>query len=106
MALATVDKTPECCRSRPCCRCSRWPRPTASKAATYILVGQREAARDIIRDHIVRRYDGLLLVRRALSGAVSGIMSMAKSPAALATSMYQAGASALPVRWISQVTTG
>ncbi|VIO69264.1 hypothetical protein CI1B_25900 [Bradyrhizobium ivorense] len=39
-------------------------------------------------------------------GAVSSIISMAQSPAALATSMYQAGASAFPVTWMSQATTG
>ncbi len=85
-------------------------RASAPRRRTFLAARARQRAISSgrARDHIVRRYDGLLLVRRALnlSGAVSGIMSMAKSPAAPATSMYQAGASALSVRWISQVTTG
>ena len=39
------------------------------------------------------------------SGAVSRIIVMAMRPTAAANSMYQAGASALPVAWMSQVTT-
>jgi hypothetical protein len=39
-----------------------------------------------------------------LTGAVSRIIIMATRPTAVANSMYQAGASALPVAWISQVT--
>lgn len=60
----------------------------------YILARPHETSRDrpeVNRDHIVQRYGGLCLFTALLilSGAVSGIMSMARSPAALAISMYQ-----------------
>jgi hypothetical protein len=82
---------------------SRRSRDRPAKAAAYILARPHETSRDrleVTRDHIVQRYGGLCLFTALLilSGAVSGIMSMAQSAAVLATSMYQAGASALPVR--------
>jgi hypothetical protein len=43
--------------------------------------------------------------RRRITGAVSRIKVIATNPTAVAKSMYQAGASALPVAWMSQVTT-
>jgi hypothetical protein len=42
---------------------------------------------------------------RSFAGAVSGINIIAQSPAAVARSKYQAGASALPVTSVSQATT-
>jgi hypothetical protein len=41
----------------------------------------------------------------SFEGAVSGMNIMAQSPAAVANSKYQAGASALPVTSVSQATT-
>lgn len=75
---------------------------------TFLLWRERATSGGRVPQPNVQCYDRLYLSAafRILSGAVSGIMSMAQSPAALATSMYQAGASALPVKWISQVTTG
>lgn len=66
---------------------------------------QAALAGAVTRCRIIQSCYGLrVFAARIFDGAVSGIISMAQSPAAVATSMYQAGASAFPVTWVSQAT--